>query len=248
MSTPKPTIAASSKPKDLSPDAVPVASQSGQGIRLEEDRDLSPIRLVKPTEGPYRAESYDNHSRLLIIGPRQGASSEIIARMPGEYREQDAVWPKVKANARLLAASWTMLDALKNDALTLLHASYLDHEGTANGDVIFAGLEKVRKAIREAGADDSLASVRSGDSEPAPGLDETPDEVAISEQAIDFDPARVNDLLLASLKHYLNSDHGIRPVDPLNPQMDPSYMAVINAIALAEGRPGVPDEILHPRL
>lgn len=53
------------------------------------------------------------------------------------------------ANARLIAASPDMLTALQS-VLPLLEASYLDHEGTDNGEVVFAGLEAARAAIAKA--------------------------------------------------------------------------------------------------
>lgn len=39
-----------------------------------------------------------------------------------------------------------MIQAL-DKALPLLHASYLDHEGTPNGDAVFEGLEAVRDVV-----------------------------------------------------------------------------------------------------
>lgn len=42
-----------------------------------------------------------------------------------------------------------LLDALKV-ALPLLHASYLDHEGTDNGKVVWEGLELVREVVGNA--------------------------------------------------------------------------------------------------
>jgi hypothetical protein len=49
-------------------------------------------------------------------------------------------------NARLVAAAPAMYAALQ-EAVTLLEASYLDHEGTDNGRAVFAGLELCREAL-----------------------------------------------------------------------------------------------------
>ncbi len=67
----------------------------------------------KHTPGPWITGSADNHSRRVILGPTNGISRVIIARMPGEYRENHAVWPTVEANAHLIAAAPAMYEALQ---------------------------------------------------------------------------------------------------------------------------------------
>ncbi len=67
----------------------------------------------KHTPGPWITGSADNHSRRVILGPTNGISRVIIARMPGEYRENHAVWPTVEANAHLIAAAPAMYEGLK---------------------------------------------------------------------------------------------------------------------------------------
>jgi hypothetical protein len=58
---------------------------------------------------------------------------------PAECREAAAV----------LESASELLAALKS-VLPLLEASYLDHDGTDNGDVVFSGLEAARAAIAKA--------------------------------------------------------------------------------------------------
>ncbi len=71
------------------------------------------MNTSKHTPGPWITGSADNHSRRVILGPTNGISRVIIARMPGEYRENHAVWPTVEANANLIAAAPAMYEALK---------------------------------------------------------------------------------------------------------------------------------------
>jgi hypothetical protein len=54
-----------------------------------------------------------------------------------------------EANARLIAAAPELLEALVI-ALPLVEASYLDHEGSANGDAIFGALEVIKAILAKA--------------------------------------------------------------------------------------------------
>ena len=103
--------------------------------------------MNKHTPGPWSIGSADNYTRRTIVGPREGMSHKLIARMPGEYRENHAIFPEMLANAHLIAAAPAMYEALKG---LLGLARYIDqsatHEGLTNCDL----LAKARQALTQA--------------------------------------------------------------------------------------------------
>lgn len=94
--------------------------------------------MNKHTPGPWFSQYDDN-------GFYEIGSEAVSLRVAFTYSEYDTD----EANARLIAAAPDLLAALQT-AKILLEASYLDHEGTPNGQVIFTGLEAAREAIAKA--------------------------------------------------------------------------------------------------
>jgi len=79
-------------------------------------------------------------------------SHKLIARMPGEYRENHAIFPEMLANAHLIAAAPAMYEALKqtfNVMENILTDSQLDTR-TLCGLTIREWSTKVRAALAQA--------------------------------------------------------------------------------------------------
>ena len=96
--------------------------------------------MSKHTPGPWSIGSADNYTRRTIVGPREGMSHKLIARMPGEYRENHAIFPEMLANAHLIAAAPAMyawiarvckdglsFEDIKEGRALLSHAEGVDH-------------------------------------------------------------------------------------------------------------------------
>lgn len=108
------------------------------------------METAQHTPGPWKLGPADNDSQLTILGPRDGCSHEVIARMPGEYRRNHAVWPKVEANARLIAAAPELLRIcdIVGEWVTRDHADRMN--GRMRGDLANWVLDDLRAAVAKA--------------------------------------------------------------------------------------------------
>jgi len=83
------------------------------------------------------------------LGPCKNIVATPVALQLAKDLDRVGAYQSANELRRLFYMNKELLKALKK-AKPLLEASYLDHEGTSSGDIVFVGLESVREAIAKA--------------------------------------------------------------------------------------------------